>query len=1217
MNVFHEPRTESEEPSTPKTHPASSDREDTNNDILTPTAFPSVFSDSGIDVTEENKNENHLSTMNGLTAGHKNYEPLESINALRDTLRHLKQTTDKAVVRFLVRSRDVLREEVKSQNDIDRDEKLLGLISDLLRNKHETEKQLKELSCTNDDKNPLSELEKSLCYVLVDKALLNCLLVLDKALMEGKLTDCELNVQCGTTPSGPRLVSEFSQALNDKRQFLELNEELKRKDALVHKMRTQIRELSSEKLRLEGENKSLVEKSRLWQLKSEDEEMRNSVIDSDRQRLKEKVLFLEESMKGLQSSTEHLRQQLQTLEQEDDASRQENKLLKEKLHCYSEKAKQDGDRSRETGGENPSSSTTGGKLYDPNLTTDKMDSLLNENLKLRNRIETLEAGDCELREKLTSLTRAHKEGIRRKNDELQVLEEQNRTLQDDLDTRLTEIVLLKAQVVEMQKTGCSKHETHAVANQNGIAENLSSFNGILADRELQQIQELSHRAKTSEHRLEEYTALLEDLTKRKQILVNKLEMVGAVTVIKNECDVPDGYTEAIDGLLRSQSSLIEKGVLSILSEREEKENQRRSLEEENRRLRFTAEALETENLLLQVQVSDLTQTVEELEDDLIYTKCGGKPGKGKRPGTPGNSSGHRVTFDVETDKKEDEKLECLIQNAKQRCVNLEKQVRSNTSLLKSTQHKNENLIKDYEELRRENCNLRQYLDEGQRTNKILHIKIAELEERLQAVDDNKSLDEMEKQSLLDRLKIFEGQIKFLKVEKEAMRSRMNSLQYDSNSLDSKPRSPYSKFFLLEETPNEIPPKESGLVDEIERLKNKSKKQSARSRILQSEMFEFLDDIRCLESELGSVVDGFCPSDLGAAPQNGVKEEQGVMPLERGSPTLSRNTWGFEASLCQQNGMAPVMVEIVELLKSTVHRLQRISRSSSSASSEGVDCLDGRRDSNNRRGDITKQLSDNIAQLRKEKQVLQREVLALKAISESTLELQSAEDVRKANERNRTWDLRKQVLNSVQRNSELEGEILDYLTKKWALESELEELKERILNLKDERNILLSLGDGERSPCLGQTWGKSYEKGMRNFCFVKSGGSGFEVHDVLRIEPDLDNEDVFSCPSDEGVCHSPDREASSCDSGYHEEGHAGSVSDKGDSGLHCRFSTPFPTTRPLNVSYYDNSQGADKNVSEPLPMTTATEKKPKGILKKRNRKEHSECVSTKPAKLLVS
>lgn len=56
--------------------------------------------------------------MNGLAAGHNNCEPLESINALRDTLRHLKQTTDKAVVRFLVRSREALREEIKSQSKL-------------------------------------------------------------------------------------------------------------------------------------------------------------------------------------------------------------------------------------------------------------------------------------------------------------------------------------------------------------------------------------------------------------------------------------------------------------------------------------------------------------------------------------------------------------------------------------------------------------------------------------------------------------------------------------------------------------------------------------------------------------------------------------------------------------------------------------------------------------------------------------------------------------------------------------------------------------------------------------------------------------------------------------------------------------------------------------------------------------------------------------------
>ena len=75
--------------------------------------FPS-FSDSGIDVTEEDRD----TTMNGLTAGHSNGEPLESINVLRDTLRHLKQTTDKAVVRFLVRSREVLRDEIKNQGTV-------------------------------------------------------------------------------------------------------------------------------------------------------------------------------------------------------------------------------------------------------------------------------------------------------------------------------------------------------------------------------------------------------------------------------------------------------------------------------------------------------------------------------------------------------------------------------------------------------------------------------------------------------------------------------------------------------------------------------------------------------------------------------------------------------------------------------------------------------------------------------------------------------------------------------------------------------------------------------------------------------------------------------------------------------------------------------------------------------------------------------------------
>jgi DNA repair exonuclease SbcCD ATPase subunit len=568
----------------------------------------------------------------------------------------------------------------------------------------------------------------------------------------------------------------------------------------------------------------------------------------------------------------------------------------------------------------------------------------------------------------------------------------------------------------------------------------------------------------------------------------------------------------------------------MLSEREEKANERRLLEEENRRLRFTTEALETENLLLQVQVSDLTQTVEELEDDVFYMKCGGKPGKGKRPQTPGSSSGHRVTFDDNTedkDKKENEKLESLIQNAKERCKNLEKQVRSNTSLLKTTQHRNQTLLKDHEDLRRENCNLRQYLEECQRTKKILHIKITELEESLQSVDDGKSLDEMEKQSLIDRLKIFEGQIKSLKLERETMRSRVESLKAGSDNTQS---SPYSKFLFLEEANHDALLKKNGLVDEVERLKNKIKKQSARSRILKSEVFEFLDDIRCLETELGSVVDGFDSTEHALEKSDGGDCKEGTTPSESEvnkdvallqnqkigeseCETITEvNTWGVEASLCQQHGMTPVMIEIVELLKSTTNRLQRISRNSSLASVSSVDSIDGERhNSSHGLSDLRKQLSTEISELRNEKQILQREVFVLKAISENTLEAQphSPEDVFETYEKDRTRYLRKQVLDSVQRNSELEGEILDYLTQKWALESELDNLKERILNLKNERDTLLSLGEVARLPCAGHNWGKSHEKSMRHFCFVKNRENEFEVHDVLRIEPDIDNEDVFS------------------------------------------------------------------------------------------------------------
>lgn len=429
----------------------------------------------------------------------------------------------------------------------------MGLISDLLGNKHEAEKQLKDISCSYEEGSPLGLLEKSLCYILVDKALLNCILTLDKVLMEGKLPDQELNSQLNT---GHKLFSEFGQALNEKREFVKLSEELRRKEKVVDTMRNQIRELSSEKLKLENDNKGLVEKSRSWKLKSEDLEMRNAVIDSDRERLKEKVLFLEESTTGLESSMEHLRHQLQTLEHKDDASRYENELLKGKLQAYSEEMKrgvENGPTRKQTGVKDLLTNYCG----DSKTMVDRLETLLSDNQDFRKKIESLETDDYERRENMTALTRAHQKTMQQKNEEIRVLMQQNGKLMDDLDTRSAEIALLKEQTVELQKRvgkGLNKFD-----EQDGYAENILPLNGVFVDRDLQQIKELSYRAKSSENRVEEYSTLLDELAKRKEILVNKLEMVGAVTVIKNDFDVPDGYTEAIDSVLRSQSSLIEKG----------------------------------------------------------------------------------------------------------------------------------------------------------------------------------------------------------------------------------------------------------------------------------------------------------------------------------------------------------------------------------------------------------------------------------------------------------------------------------------------------------------------------------------------------------------------------------------------------------------------------------------------------------------------------------
>lgn len=545
------------------------------------------------------------------------------------------------------------------------------------------------------------------------------------------------------------------------------------------------------------------------------------------------------------------------------------------------------------------------------------------------------------------------------------------------------------------------------------------------------------------------------------------------------------------------------GVSSMIDERDRKTNENRSLFDENKRLRITTEALETENLLLQIQVSDLNQSVEELEDDLISIKTG------RKADTRG-SHDQRVTFRDERDGrdgKKDEKLESLIQTAKERCKNLEKQVRSNTSWIKTTQYENEDLFKAQDDLRRENCNLRQYLEECERTNKILLIKISELKDRLQSIDDNKSLDDMEKQSLLDRLKIFEGQIKFLKIEKETLRTRIDKLQRESNNLDVVNRSPYSKFIFFEPPCDSFAPKRNNLKDEVARLKCKVKKQSTQSRVLQSEIFEFLDDVRCLENEILTIVYGEFPGSFdGRSMENGRTLTCSTVLTEdrnRNLPALlwlEQNTWDLDTSLCQENGMAPIMSEIVDHLKSTWRRLHDISGN--------VDDVTG--NPNNSLSvkvkDLKEQLHEEILMLRNEKEVLRREVSILKTISENFVddEPRSTETVHVENEKYKTPYLRKQILNSIERNTKLESQILDYLNQKFALERELERLKEGLINLKNEKETLLSLNSDKIAPCADYS---NTEEIPTYFYHVKN--HVFQPHDVLKVVSDGDNEDLLS------------------------------------------------------------------------------------------------------------
>lgn len=1095
---------------------------------------------------------------------------------------------------------------------MDRDHKLLDLISDVLKHKQEADKQMKAIESSYHEENPLSVLEKSLCYVLVDKALLNCLLLLDKAHMEGKLTDCELELQY--RKAGHKALSEFSQAVNENTQFTEMREEMREKEEVIEKMRCQIRELSSDKARLENENKSLEEKSRWWILKSKELEMQNSAIDEERQLLKEKVCFLEESRAELESCTKHLRQQICQRNKQNWLKGQHQNLPPEQEQQmeysavdHKETLKYAGDMS-EVPSERLSDSDSRektGKICSNNCKTGKEDNmnrkghsgilnsaevseiqwtgirkegsnlssgkddmkesietLRSKNEELRAKVRSLQTTDKELRTKMTTQTNAHDEILRKKNEELHLANEQSKAFEEDLDERLTEIVLLKAKVLELEKKSAIAKETvqklrnelclmkegkdktevsntmfrrkkerqqdelssllgqvktymnkdvdqsgnigELCANVSSLRDEILCLNQGLEEKE-ETVQDLNERVRVSENKQQGMTVFLGDLVLRNQILVSKLEMIGAVKVVRNDFDVPDGYQEAVDGILRSQTSFVEKGVLAMVKAAEENENERKQLEEEQRRLKHTIETLETENILLKVQVNDLGQSVELLEDEMICTKHGVKSSskEGRHPGTPksGGSGGHRVTFggDVGMEHREAECLKSLIEDAKARCVNLERQIRSNTSLLKVSQERNETLERDCGELRRRNSYLRRHLADCQQTTEILRTKVSELEDRLKAVGEDKSFDEMEKQSLEDRLKIMEGQTKYLKDDRENLKNCIRELLGDYTPSDEtrltavrQSKRLETKVAVVEKDIDDVSGRKTDLEYEKECLKDKIKQQSARNRLLKCEIFEFLDDVRYLESELSCVVASVRSSD----------SDKGIRSIFCAGDTKIVSTWRGEASLCQEEGMTPIMAEILDLLKSVIQRLQCISRA---MPVNGVDGnpVDAKF--------LSEQVKEEVANLRMEKRQIQREVFAVKAICEHLWDqTDSTDGASRAREEERGRALRKQILSNMERNSKMECEVLDHLRHHATLEDELVNLKNNILNLKVEKDVLSYLNDSSSTHCASKDSRKPYDQVTRNFCFVKREGNGFETQEVHGgVSSEHDNEDVLS------------------------------------------------------------------------------------------------------------
>lgn len=592
-------------------------------------------------------------TLHSSPSAESSYE--RKLFRVKETLSRLKRTTDSAALGFLSHLLDTKL-----------DEKEKGLqeykkrLYDLLKHLVQSQETSQQTSADGDRIDPL-KLEQSLCHVLMDKALLNCLLLLDKADMESRMKtltvhqtqfdysglnsmtpiqfDCSSQSSDDFVPSPPLPGTGRLTSVDEGVVLESSSDSANSREKLAAHLENTMEELEAENKRMHEKNEEL--RKRYVQAEEEKSELTLKILECERklERSEKKlnsytqlgtadVIDLQDKVDEKEFETYELITRVEELKDELQAKEQAISLIKEnerKLRGQLSEERKHADDAEEQNAklqlkirqledkfeqsELKLASYTGSELLESSKITKQLESLITENKALSLKIFQLEG----------RLTENESDNLEFSEDQKKNLERKIIDLEVKLKEQQVKILSVKEYERRLRAELCkemTKKLTKAQTRSRELGEKIFELESKLREAEQQYTTVRGLDMNTRSAMLDDIKALTDKLqdaeSRNKELSLNVQDAEERFRVSQREVLVAK----------QSEIDLREKAqMLELENCRIQEKLRSRSEEKSNRsatgRTADRLEKLRKENSNLSLELKSFRENILKLERDLL------------------------------------------------------------------------------------------------------------------------------------------------------------------------------------------------------------------------------------------------------------------------------------------------------------------------------------------------------------------------------------------------------------------------------------------------------------------------------------------------------------------------------------------------------------------------------------------------------------------------